>query len=260
MTENIQTKIDWFTPISLTQLNAEAAFLDRVDVKYIMSEHDFDKVLEELQERFYILKINGKSIFEYSSIYMDTEKYNFYFEHQNKSKPRSKIRTRKYVDSNITFFEYKQKADNVTRKFRFQLQDSKEHGKMGEEVEKFYKETYKSLYKKEAGDIFPALETTYNRLTFCSKKSDERVTIDFWIVLKDLRNPEKKDIQLNNLVILESKSSWKNGTSYKIMEKLWIRRSPTCSKYALGIAYHDTVKEYSTFEKTMKEINKIRQK
>lgn len=260
MSNALESKLQSFAPISLTELNADAAFLDRVDVKYIMSEQEFDKVLEELQERFYILKINGKSIFEYSSIYMDTEKYDFYFEHQNKSKPRSKIRTRKYVDSDIAFFEYKQKADNVTRKFRFQLQDSKEHGKMGEEWAKFYKETYKSLYEKDAENIFPALETTYNRLTFCSKKNDERVTVDFWLILKDLRNPEKKDIHLNNLVILESKSSGKNGTSYKIMEKLWIRRSPTCSKYALWLAYHGTIKEYSTFEKTMKEIDKIGKK
>lgn len=257
MKSKMQTKLNSFAPISLSALNADASFLDRVDVKYIMSEQEFDDVLTELQNNFYILNINWKSIFEYSSIYMDTEKYDFYFEHQNKSKPRSKIRTRKYMDSNITFFEYKQKAENVTRKFRFQFENAEEHGKMWEEAVKFYKETYKSLYEKEAEDITPSLETKYNRITFCSKKNDERVTVDFWVILKDLRNPEKKDIHLNNLVILESKSSGKHGTSYKFMEKLWIRRSPTCSKYALWLAYHNTVKEYSTFEKTMKEIDKI---
>lgn len=257
MWKGLENKLKSFAPISLTELNADAAFLDRVDVKYIMSETEFDKVLEELVENFFILKINGKSIFEYSSIYMDSENYDFYFEHQNKLKPRSKIRTRKYLDSNIAFFEYKQKAEKVTRKFRFQFQNPEEHGKLWEEAMRFYSETYTSLYEKEAPSITPTVETKYNRITFCSKKNDERVTVDFWVVIKDLRNTEKKEIKLNNLVILESKSSGKNGTSYKTMEKLWIRRSPSCSKYALWLAYLWNVTEYSTFEKTMHQIDKI---
>jgi hypothetical protein len=37
-------------------------------------------------------------------------------------------------------------------------------------------------------NIFPSIETKYNRLTFCSKKNDERLTVDFNIALSDIRN------------------------------------------------------------------------
>jgi hypothetical protein len=39
---------------------------------------------------------------------MDSEDYNFYNQHQNKDKSRTKIRTRLYKDSDMAFFEYKQ--------------------------------------------------------------------------------------------------------------------------------------------------------
>jgi len=41
---------------------------------------------------------------------MDTEDYLFYKQHQNKLKSRTKVRTRYYVDSNLAFFEFKQKV------------------------------------------------------------------------------------------------------------------------------------------------------
>jgi hypothetical protein len=40
---------------------------------------------------------------------MDTEDYLFYNQHQKKEKSRTKVRTRYYIDSNLAFFEYKQK-------------------------------------------------------------------------------------------------------------------------------------------------------
>jgi hypothetical protein len=126
-----------FSPISLSELNVQASFLDRIDTKYIMNEEEFEKILADLEDKFYLLEINGKSIFEYSSIYMDSENYDFYYQHQNKQNPRTKVRTRLYVESNIAFFEFKQKDTKVTRKFRYQF-DPNEHGKMGQEATKFF--------------------------------------------------------------------------------------------------------------------------
>ena len=42
---------------------------------------------------------------------MDNEDCIFYKQHQNKEKSRTKVRTRYYVDSDLAFFEYKQKQD-----------------------------------------------------------------------------------------------------------------------------------------------------
>lgn len=257
MTTDFNQRLKSFAPISLTQLNAQASFLDRIDVKYLMSEQDFEKVLADLEENFYLLEINGKSIFEYKSVYLDTEDYDFYYQHQHKEKNRTKVRTRLYVDSDIAFFEYKQKQDKVTRKFRYQM-DVAGHGKMTEESQKFFEGVYQSMYgtspKKE---ITPALETHYNRLTFCSKSNDERVTVDFNIRLKDVRNKKAKELKLSNLVILESKSTSKKCPSQKIMEKHDIKEASSCSKYSLGIVYTGHTTEHSVFDKTIKQIAKI---
>jgi len=135
-----------FAPITLTQLNAQAAFLDRIDTKFVVSEDELIFLIEELKKDFYVLDINGKSVFEYDSIYMDTEDYLFYNQHQDKKvKSRTKVRTREYVDSGIAFFEYKQKQGKTIRKFRYQS-DLAEHGKMTSEWEKFFQGLYMSFY------------------------------------------------------------------------------------------------------------------
>lgn len=257
MWTDFNQRLKSFAPISLTQLNAQASFLDRVDVKYLMSEQDFENILSDLEENFFILEINGKSIFEYQSIYMDTADYDFYYQHQNKEKNRTKVRTRLYVDSHLAFFEYKQKQNKVTRKFRYQMNASW-HGKMTDESKKFFEGVYQSMYgtspKKE---IIPTLETHYNRLTFCSKNSGERVTVDFNIRLKSVRNKKAKQTHLKNTIILESKSTSKKCPSQKIMEKHNILEASSCSKYSLGIVYSGITKEHSTFDKTIKQIEKI---
>jgi hypothetical protein len=52
---------------------------------------------------------------------MDTDDYVFQMQHQAKEKSRTKVRTRLYVDSDLSFFEYKQRQKKVTRKFRYEF-------------------------------------------------------------------------------------------------------------------------------------------
>lgn len=245
-----------FAPISLTQLNAQASFLSRIDTKYIMDEVTFAEVLKDLEKDFFVLSINDKPVQEYSSIYMDTEDYFFYNQHQNKEPSRTKIRTREYIDSKIAFFEYKQKENKVTRKFRYQF-DLDHHGKMSPESTKFFEGIYQSVYGTTPEGIFPSLETKYNRLTLCSKDSAERLTIDFNIRLNDLRNEGKEEFALKNVVIIESKSDRTDGVSATIMENHGIPQAKACSKYGLGLVYQGVAKETSVFDNTVKRMDKI---
>ncbi|MDP3381196.1 MAG: VTC domain-containing protein [bacterium] len=50
-------------------------------------------------------------MFSYDNIYMDSDEYLFYNQHQDKKNSRTKVRTRYYLDSNTAYFEYKQKVD-----------------------------------------------------------------------------------------------------------------------------------------------------
>ena len=68
---------------------------------------------------------------------MDTEDYHFYNQHQTREKARTKIRTRLYKDSDLAFFEYKQKENGITRKFRYEF-PSDEHGIMTKGKTRFF--------------------------------------------------------------------------------------------------------------------------
>ncbi len=258
MGTDLNTNLKTFNQISLSELNAQASFLNRIDTKYLLTEEEFKNILRDLEEEFYILEIKEKSIFDYESIYMDSQNYDFYYQHQNGEKNRTKVRTRNYLDSEIAFFEYKQKQKWITRKFRYQFADIKNHWNMTNESTKFFEWAYQSFYSRTPENIFPALATRYSRITLCSKSNDERVTVDFSIKLEDLRNEWKDIISLDNLVILESKSMSKDWKSAKIMKKYGIKKASSCSKYSLGLCYQKMVEDVSKFKPTMRKIEKIK--
>ncbi|MDR1944589.1 MAG: VTC domain-containing protein [Candidatus Peribacteria bacterium] len=106
---NLQLKD--FKTISLNHLNAKASFLKRIEQKYLLNSKDFISIIKDLKKDFNILDINGKKVFIYDNVYMDTSDYLFYNQHQNKLNSRIKVRTRFYVDSNLAFFELKHKLN-----------------------------------------------------------------------------------------------------------------------------------------------------
>ncbi|NDK10282.1 polyphosphate polymerase domain-containing protein [Candidatus Gracilibacteria bacterium] len=190
------SRLSGFSAINLTELNATASYLKRIDRKFLLTEKEFLNILEDLSEDFRSLEIDGKRVFLYDNVYMDTADYLFYHQHQDKVPSRTKIRTRHYTDAgDLAFFEYKQKENGITKKFRYQF-PADEHGTMTKGKKRFFEGVFQSLYSEKAPDISPAMQTKYNRLTLVSKSGEERLTIDFNISVKDLRNVKAKDIKL----------------------------------------------------------------
>jgi hypothetical protein len=94
----------------LSELNTTASYLKRIDTKFLLNGKQFAEILDDLNKDFVVLEIKGKKIFSYDNVYMDTEDYLFYNQHQDRKESRTKVRTRYYIDSNLAFFEYKQKT------------------------------------------------------------------------------------------------------------------------------------------------------
>ena len=111
MATTFDTKLEKFQALTLTELNAQASYLKRIDRKFLLTKNQFAEILEDLKEDFQVLEIAGKKVFSYDNVYMDTDDYLFYNQHQDKKSSRTKVRTRYYVDSNLAFFEFKQKID-----------------------------------------------------------------------------------------------------------------------------------------------------
>lgn len=251
-------RLSGFSAINLTELNATASYLKRIDRKFLLTEKKFLEILSDLSDDFRALEIDGKRVFLYDNVYMDTEDYLFYNQHQNKVPSRTKIRTRHYTDAgDLAFFEYKQKENGVTKKFRYQF-PAQEHGTMTKGKKRFFEGVFQSLYSDKAPSISPAMRTKYNRLTLVSKTGEERLTIDFNISVKDLRTKGAKNIKLDNLVIIESKSLSTDCKSIQIIESHGVDRANSCSKYSLGVIYSGLAEKWSKFQETMNRIKEIR--
>lgn len=247
-----------FESISLTELNSRSSFLKRIDKKYLLNSKQFSKIISNLGEKYNILEIAWKKIFSYDNVYMDTKDYLFYNQHQSKLKSRTKVRTRYYVDSNLAFFEYKQKNNGITDKYRYQF-PSEEHGFMTRGKKRFFDWVWQSLYtNKDAPAITPAIKTNYKRITMVSKNWDERLTIDFNVKITDLRKKWAETIPLKNLIIVESKSLKKDCEIWEIMKKMKIKKASSCSKYSLWVVYSGIAKKFDTFKETMEKIKEIR--
>jgi hypothetical protein len=246
-----------FTPISLDQLNANMSLMERIEKKYLITLQDLWKIMKELKNNYFILSIKNNSIFVYDNTYMDTDDFIFFHQHEKNLKSRVKVRTRQYVDSNIAFFEFKQKDGDLIRKSRFDMPvwEAKE---MTHNGKAFYQNMCTSLELPYThANLKPKLRTLYKRITLCSKKNDERITIDFDIKLQDITKQGKEMISLGPVAIIETKSSHKKSQSHSILNKLQYTAAKWCSKYCLGVVYSGLVTETKHFNNTMKFIDTV---
>jgi len=248
-----------FSSISLEELNSSASFLDRINTKYLVHAHQLPDIIHHLKQHFSVLNIKDKTVFSYDNIYLDTKEYLFYQQHESWSSSRTKVRTRHYLDAdNLAFFEYKHKAGDIQRKHRFQCPVA-EHGKLTPSGMKFYHELWQDIYPhKEVQYIFPSMWTRYKRFTLCSHNMKERLTIDFAIELIELRGENKWAIKiLDGVAIVESKSMSHDCLSHRVMEQQWIPKAKACSKYGLGIYYHNHAETRKKFQHTLDTIDFI---
>lgn len=253
----LKNKLFSFPSINLSELNAQASYLKRKDKKYLMTEKQLLKILNNLPKSYQVLDIDNKRIFSYDNVYMDTVDYMFYNQHENKEPQRTKVRTRLYEDSKLAFFEYKQKEAGITKKYRYEF-PFLEHGTMTRGKKRFFDGVYQSNYGESAPIIYPAIRTRYNRMTLVAKTGEERLTIDFNIRVQDVRNHKSKEKNLKNLVIVESKSLSEKCRSSKIMKKHGFKKANGCSKYSLGVVYSGLAKKWDTFAETLEKIKEIR--
>lgn len=256
MKPTLTHSLNGFDSITLDQLNSTMSLMERVDTKYVINYAQADEFIQELKKNFLILQIKDKIVFQYDNIYMDTANSDLFYEHERGDEMRNKVRTRNYTDStDLCFFEYKHKINKVTRKFRYKCPAS-EHGIMTEEAQGFFTGIYESLNGEVSHYWLSAsLATRYQRITLCAKNSGEKVTIDFGFQFEDLRSGIKHN--LNEIVIVESKSNSEHCTTGKIMKKIKVPQAKGCSKYCIGLIYTNRITESKKFQDAIDMIDAI---
>lgn len=254
--QTYQDLLQTFSAISLNQLNTQASLMNRIESKYLIHEQQLGDLLIELQQDFKILEIWGQKLFSYDNIYMDTMGLDFYHAHNNGDASRIKMRTRHYIESGLSYFEFKQKKWNVMRKFRYDINIAN-HGVLDTTAYAFINDVYSSLYEEDFGKIvFPSLKTRYKRCTLVHKEIAEKITIDLNVWFQQVRWSDET-FEVPNLVIIEFKAEQKNSPTKAIFDRYGLVANKSCSKYCLGNYFLGNVQQYERFVPTIKTIQHI---
>ncbi|NNE54737.1 MAG: polyphosphate polymerase domain-containing protein, partial [Flavobacteriales bacterium] len=192
--ENFTDSLDQFDPITLAEMDG-VALMNRTDTKYVFGRDQLLKILEAVKDDYRILEIDGVRSSAYKTLYFDTPEMGFYRAHQNGKKNRYKVRSRKYVESDITFLEVKFKNNKGrTVKTRVNIDDFELD--LSRESNDFIEQTSGTNF-----NLVPSLWNSFNRITLVNQELPERVTIDTQLAFE----MGDEHVKMKNLVIAELK-------------------------------------------------------
>jgi hypothetical protein len=196
----LNTVLHNFEEISLEEMN-EVKMLNRFDLKYCMHTTQLQKVMEEIYNDYFILKIDGTRIQSYISVYFDTPDDLFYITHHNGISKRIKIRKREYVDSGIYFTEIKLKSNKgKTNKKRIPAFS------ISHEITPAENQFISNTTNQKFKNLTVKSTNSFNRITLVGKNFNERCTIDINIVFPFA----DKNLLVQNMVVVELKQGSRN--------------------------------------------------
>ncbi len=247
--KTLEGTISGFTPISLEEMDA-VALMNRTDTKYLGSKEAAYKILDAVSDKYQVLKIGGKSLFQYKTIYFDTTDKQMLYEHLRGRLNRVKIRSREYVGTSTKFLEVKLKT-NKGKTVKSRIPKASDAYKIEAEEVDFICAT--ANYK--ASDLQPVIEIDFQRVTLVSLEYNERITFDFQLTFKG----QEKSKTVDDLVIVELKRDAKSIDGTPIMKALKSQRiyPSSMSKYCLGMILMDETDQYNRYKPKLLKLNKL---
>lgn len=249
MTTTLQEALAALAPISLEEMSA-VKLMNRVDTKYIAHRNSLVPLLYNMREKYYVQEIEGKRICPYHTIYLDTFDTKMFVDHHNARKVRQKIRIREYVDSNLFFFEIKNKNNRGrTKKKRITL----------ESMEVYKDDTLSAFMEKYAkyhyDDLLPQLENFFDRITLVNKAKTERLTIDCNLRFHNLQTHQEAD--LSPIIVIELKQDGNaRSESRAVLNDMRIHPY-RISKYCIGSVLTNPALKSNRFKQKLHDINKL---
>jgi hypothetical protein len=218
-----------FEPLSLESLTERAALLHRIDTKYVVDLATLDALVESVWRDFLVLDIGGRRVFGYDTVYFDSPELDAYHAHLQGRRRRFKVRSRRYVDSDLTVFEVKLKGlRGATVKHQLPIGPA-EHGTITTQTAAFASEILGGAYGRALPrDYEAALSMSYQRVTLASRDSVERMTWDFALRF------DGGGALAPTHVIVETKSERGRGRADRALANLGVRPM-SVSKYCAGI-------------------------
>jgi hypothetical protein len=247
MLKSIKETLKSFTSTSLADMDG-VALMKRTDTKFIIHKDELQGLLKHMCKFYNVLEIEENRVMTYSSLYFDTPNKKFYLDHHNGKVNRTKIRMRKYIESDLCFLEIKQKdGKGKTNKSRIPLPDFELN--LEDNSKDFIGEI-----TQESFDLAPSIWNGFNRITLVNKKAKERVTIDLNLTFQI--NQESKSY--SDLVIIELKQERYDRNSPIVKSLRYLRQHPySISKYCVGMANLYPNLKSNLFKNKLLKINKL---
>jgi len=222
---DLSSTLQTFHPITLEEMD-HVKLLNRIDTKFVIHESQLTEYLSAVSNKYSLLKIGGKTVHPYETLYFDTPDFHLYQMHHNGKRNRFKLRCRKYTNTGIAFFEVKSKTNrNRTIKNRVQVANIPEI--LDERLNSYISEHTRG----ESQSYIPALRVYFDRLTLVNRQANERLTFD--LNLRYKCNEYEKEIL--DIVIVEVKQE--KYTLSPLRELMRTKRQPQnhLSKYCMGL-------------------------
>lgn len=239
-------------PITLAEMKG-IRLMNRIDTKYLAPSRLLPGLLERCRDDFRIQIVEGSNLSRYSTQYYDTKDLEMYTLHHNSKRPRYKVRLRTYVDSDLHFLEIKNKNNKGrTVKVRIQLfGDQTVCQPLPCNLNDFLgRHTHYTV-----DELFPHINTTFDRITLVNNNKSERITIDTNLSFYNCRTGHSKEMP--ELMIIELKQDGKVPS--KLKEFLVESRIPPVgiSKYCLGTVLTNPLVKSNRFKSKLRYIQKI---
>jgi hypothetical protein len=247
--ETVAMDTSQFAPISLGEMQA-VRLMNRVDTKYALGLPLLEEILASLSASYRVQAIDGVTLADYRTVYLDTPLHDMYLLHHNGKKVRQKVRLREYVDSDLSWFEVKSKNNHGrTDKKRIPLASLGQY-ETRESAEFIGRNSSYAL-----NDLVPQLGNSFRRVTLVNRALTERVTIDTEICFSNLRTGEVSD--LSSLSVVEVKQA---GSSFSAIKEAFFEqriRPLNLSKYCIGMVLTDHQIKSNRFKAKLNALDKI---
>ncbi len=227
---NLVEQLDRLRPVALDQMQ-DLALLRRTDVKYLIPRGALPGLLAAARDTYRVLEVDGLRLQRYETLYFDTPALDLYLLHHNRSRRRFKVRSRRYLESDIAFLEVKLK-DRGDRTVKVRRRTDNLVTALSAASLRFV-ESATDNPGVALETLSPTLWNAFSRIALASPQYGERVTLDLSVLL--CRGAQT--VQLHDWAIVEVKSASASRNSPIAQQLRDLGLRPTgLSKYCMGVA------------------------
>lgn len=214
--------------LSLEQLQTEAAFLTRVDRKYIVPDEALEELLVSIEGGTRVLQIGGRRSFGYSTRYFDDE-HTAYFRALRHRANRFKVRTRLYDESGECVLEVKA-PDGRGRTAKFRIAHDPERLESLMPLDRAWLLSFAAV-RSSAGRLDRSVGTHYFRSALVFPAGVGRLSIDRELTFIA---PHGSRLRLEGYCVVETKGTRQPLSFDRLLWRAGFRPVPV-SKFALGV-------------------------